>query len=105
MIVHINRDWRIATDPHQWLVQKRRAVNGQDKWGSLTYHKTLDKACLSLAQRQLRDLDTDYWCEELIGFCRAVDSLKSEIRAALRTVKTEAEAWEDLRASGANDGR
>ncbi len=86
MIIRVNSDWRIASDPLQWRVQKRRAVNGQDKWESLTFHKSLDKACLSLAQRQLRDLDTDYRCEELIGFCRAVDKLESEIKTALEDV-------------------
>ena len=84
MIIQLNEDWRIASDPHQWLVQRRRAVNGQDKWESLTFHKSLDKACLSLAQRQLRDLGTDYRTEDLIGFCRAVDSLKDEILTALK---------------------
>ena len=83
-MIIINENWRIATDSHQWLVQRRRAVNGQDKWESLTFHKSLDKACLSLAQRQLRDMGTDYRCEELIGFCRAVDSLKDEILTALK---------------------
>lgn len=87
MNIPLNADWRITSSPHEWAVQKRRVVKGRDIWKSQTYHKTFDKACLSLAQRQLRDLDTDYRTEDLIGFCAAVDSLKDAILAALENAE------------------
>ncbi len=30
MIIHINTDWRVTSDPHQWIVQRRRSANGKD---------------------------------------------------------------------------
>ena len=87
MNIPLNADWRITSDPHQWIVQKRRRIKGRDIWKSQTYHKSLAGACLSLAQRQLRDLGTDYRTEDLIGFCAAVDSLKDGILAALANVE------------------
>jgi hypothetical protein len=55
----------------------------------MTFHRNLDSACLSVAQRQLRDLGTDYRTEDLIDFCHAVDRLKDEICQALKDAELQ----------------
>ena len=53
MIIEINRDWRIESDPLQWIVRHRRAVNGTDRWDGKTFHKNLDSAIVWLASEQI----------------------------------------------------
>lgn len=83
MIIRINPDWRIASDPLQWIVQKRRTVNGQDRWEGVSYHAGLDNAVLRLAQKRIWLMDGDYGPDALPALCHALDSLQSEIITAI----------------------
>ncbi len=83
MIIRINQDWRIASDPLQWVVQKRRTVKEQERWDNVSYHTGLDNAVLRLAQRRIWLMDGDYGPDALPALCHALDSLKSEIIAAI----------------------
>jgi hypothetical protein len=89
MIIHLNPDWRIASDPLQWISQKRRAANGRDKWESKSFHGTLDSAVLWVAQHQIRLLGGEYGPDALLPLCHAVDSLKAEILAALKDLQSQ----------------
>jgi len=79
----INRDWRIITDPEQFVVQQRRTVKGRDKWDCRAFHRTLDGAVLQLARQQVYDFEGGIPPMELEALCHALDSLKGEILAAL----------------------
>ncbi len=83
MIIRINRDWRIASDPLQWIVQKRRTVKGQDKWDAIAFFRRLDGAVLHLARRHVRMLPGSYGAEALPLLCQALDRLEAEVSAAL----------------------
>ena len=83
MIIRINRDWRIASDPLQWIVQRRRTVKGQDKWDAIAFFGSLDRAVLHLARRRVRMLPTSYGPEALPLLCQALDRLEAEVSAAL----------------------
>ena len=85
MIVQINPDWRLVSDPLQWKTQRRRFVKGAPKWDNISYHRTLDNAVLCLARRRIRLLGGEYGPEALIPLCQALDSLRTEIGAALGT--------------------
>ena len=56
MIIQINDDWRIASDPHQWIIQKHRQHEGNDAWAPIAYFADLDRACVALHRRQVRIL-------------------------------------------------
>jgi hypothetical protein len=84
VVVNINPNVRIVSDQHQWTVQRRRIVKGRDKWDSLSYHGTLDGAVWKLAQAQVRMLGGEYGPEALTPLCQALDSLRREIRDALK---------------------
>lgn len=83
MIIRINDDWRIASDPLQWIIQKRRTVKGQEKWDSLAFFGDLDRAVLHLARRRVRLLPGSYGPEALPVLCQALDRLKAEISSVL----------------------
>ena len=83
MIIRINPDWRIASDPLQWIVQKRRTVKGQDRWENVSYHAGLGNAVLRLARTRVRMLEGTYGPDALPALCHALTSLKSEIIDAI----------------------
>ena len=85
MNIDINRNWRVHSDPNQWIVQKRRIVKGCPKWESLSYHHTLDSAVVWLAQKRVRLMRGKYGPDALPILCQALDRLSVEIRAALRS--------------------
>ena len=59
--INITPALRIASDPHQWVVQKKEG----DKWAGLSYHTTLPHAVASLGQYMLRRSEAETF-EQLI---------------------------------------
>ena len=59
MILPIDDNYRIVSDPYQWIVQKRRTRKGQEDWKALAYCTTVEHAVNELAQYQIRASDTD----------------------------------------------
>ena len=57
IVIQINSDWRIVSDPLQWIVQRRRTVKGKVKWDSRTFHSDLGNAVMRLASAQVRTFD------------------------------------------------
>ena len=57
MIIPINQQYRIATDPYQWIVQKKRSRNGKEDWESQTYHSSIQSALQSLGEFMVRQSD------------------------------------------------
>ena len=55
MIIPIDQQYRIATDPYQWIVQKKRTRNGKEEWQSQTYHSTFESAVRELGERMVRE--------------------------------------------------
>ncbi len=50
MIIAINEDWRFASDPLQWMLQKRKPVKGETLWRSVAYFGNLDTAIIELVK-------------------------------------------------------
>ena len=93
MIININQDYRIASDPHQWIVQRRRSVKDREKWDSLGYFGHLDNAVVWLARHRILPMGGVYGPEALEPLCRALDSLRIETKRALEGLPTRPEAW------------
>ena len=55
MIIPIDQQYRIATDPYQWIVQRKRTRAGQEDWQSQTYHSTFESAVRELGERMVRE--------------------------------------------------
>ena len=66
MIVPINEQYRIITDPYQWIVQKKRARKGKDDWESVTYHPTFPSAFQSLGELMVRRSDAATLADALV---------------------------------------
>ena len=57
MIIQIDEQYRVTTDPYQWIIQKRRTRKGEEDWKPLTYHHSLDSAIQGLREHLVRDSD------------------------------------------------
>jgi hypothetical protein len=85
MKILINADTRLATDPHQWLIQNRRVANGKERWDSVAFYKTLSSAALGLARLKVYDFD-GVQPHELETLCKRDDTLVANVtRAVART--------------------
>ncbi len=84
VIILINSDWRIRSDPYNWIIETRRKGGAKERWNAVAYYGELDSAVLGLVQRQIRVMAGTYHAEALAPLCRALAGLEGEIRAALK---------------------
>ena len=59
LIIRINEQYRVTTDPYQWIIQRKRTRKGNEVWESQTYHPSVDAAVRSLGERMVRECKTD----------------------------------------------
>lgn len=88
MIIEINPDWRIRSDPHNWIIEARRKGGARERWDAVGYYGDLDPAIVGLARRRVRVMEGTYRAEALAPLCRALAGLKGEISQALADVVT-----------------
>ncbi len=86
MIIQINSDWRIRSDPYNWIIETRRKGGVGERWNAVGYYGDLDRAVLGLVQRRIRMMEGTYHAEALAPLCRALAGLEVEISAALEDV-------------------
>ena len=79
MIIPINEQYRVATDPYQWIIQRKRTRNGHEVWESQTYHPSADAAVRSLGERMVRECKT----ETLVDALKAVETIATTLSQAL----------------------
>ena len=87
MIIQINPDWRIRSDPYNWIIETRRKGGAKERWNAMGYYGDLDGAVLGLVQWRIRVMAGTY-TEALAPLCRALAGLREEISAALEDVVT-----------------
>ncbi len=88
MIICINPDWRIRSDPYNWIIETRRKGGVKERWNAMGYYGNLDSAVLGLVQRRIRVMAGTYHAESLMPLCRALAGLEGEITAALEDMVT-----------------
>ncbi len=94
MIITINADWRLASDPLQWILQRRYQSKGEDHWQAKAFFGRLDEALQELVRRRIRCLPGAYpGSEALRPLSDALITVHEEITAALATFRTEAAAY------------
>ena len=79
MIIRINEQYRVTTDPYQWIIQRKRTRKGNEAWESQTYHPSVDAAVRSLGERMVRECKTD----TLVDALKAVETIATTLSQAL----------------------
>ncbi len=60
MIIEINPDWRIRSDPYNWIIEARRKGGAKERWDAVGYYGDLYRAVLGLVQRRIRVMEGTY---------------------------------------------
>ena len=79
LIIRINEQYRVTTDPYQWIIQRKRTRKGNEVWESQTYHPSVDAAVRSLGERMVRECNTD----TLVDALKAVETIATTLSEAL----------------------
>ena len=79
MIIRINEQYRVTTDPYQWIIQRKRTRKGNEVWESQTYHPSVDGAVRSLGERMVRESKT----QTLVDALEAVETIATTLSQAL----------------------
>ena len=79
LIIPINEQYRVATDPYQWIIQRKRTRKGNEVWESQTYHPSADAAVRSLGERMVRECKT----QTLVDALEAVEAIATTLSQAL----------------------
>ncbi len=93
MIITINEDWRLASDPLQWVLQKRYQSKGEVRWQAKGFFQNIDRAIVECSRRRILILAGTYRPEALKPLSDALRSVRDDARAALATFQTEAAAY------------
>ncbi len=88
MIIQVDPDWRIRSDPYNWIIEARRKGGAGERWNALGYYGDLDGAVLGLVQRRIRVMAGNIHAEALTPLCRALAALEGDISQALANVVT-----------------
>ena len=81
MILPINDVYRIASDNHQWIIQRRRKKKDQEIWESISFYPSLSSALNSLSESLVRGSDAEGLAEALV----AVKNVTTTLSHALTT--------------------
>ena len=65
MIIQIDKQYRVTTDPYQWIIQKKRTRNGREDWASQTFHPSFSSALENLGERMVRESNASTLSEVL----------------------------------------
>ena len=81
MKIDINNDYRITSDSHQWIVQKRRIRKGNQDWESVAFLASLPTALEWLRERLVREGEAETLTDAL-GEIETVTTTLSRALAA-----------------------
>ena len=84
MIIPVNEQYRIATDPYQWMVEKARIRNGKKDWEPKLFYPTFESALKGLGELMVRLSDA----ETLVDAIRDVEKVSTTLSQAL-TIRIE----------------
>jgi hypothetical protein len=88
MIIEVNKNYRITSNPTCWQVEKRKSdrKDGTERWEPLTYHVDFKNALVSLVEYRIRTIE-DNAC---------VDEIKSTLKEIKAEVISSVEVFTDL---------
>ena len=79
MLIPINDQFRIKSDPMQWMIQTRRSRNGKPSWDSKLFFPTLQGAINELGELTVRESKAQTLADALV----AVENVTTVLSQAL----------------------
>ncbi len=90
MLLQLDKDFRIASDEHNFILQKRGdegggvAQKGKGMWRNVGYWKDLKNLLLSYSRQKLRSSRAD----SVKALCRDLESLRAQINQTTNDLHT-----------------
>ena len=84
MIIPVNEQFRIATDPNQWMVEKARTRNGNKDWAPKLFYPTFESALKGLGELMVSLSDA----ETLVDAIQDVEKVSTTLSQVL-TIRIE----------------
>ncbi len=84
MIIPVNEQYRIATDPYQWMVERARTRNGNKEWEPKLFYSTFKSALKGLGELMVRLSDA----QTLVDAIGDVEMVSTTLSQAL-TIRIE----------------
>ena len=79
MIIPINERYRLTSDEHQWIIQKKRYRNKRECWESRLYYPNLNATVKGLGEMMVRQSKADTVADAL----EAVENVATTLCQAL----------------------
>ena len=79
MIIPVNEQFRIATDPYQWMVERARTRNGNKEWEPKLFYPTFKAALKGLGELMVRLSDA----QTLVDAIRDIEKASTTLSQAL----------------------
>ena len=102
MIIPIDDEYRIASDRHQWILQKamRKKRDGQQliEWNAESYYPSFDAAICALGEALVRRSDA-------VGFADALLAVKSIVTTLSQALPTHINVSFESELDGTNPDR
>ena len=86
MQISINEQYRIISDPNQWIVQKKRTRKGSLDWESIEYYSSFTSAINSLGERLVRESDAVGLTEAMAAVEKITTSLSQALAVNIEGV-------------------
>jgi len=91
LIIQIDEQYRVTTDPYQWIVQKKRSRKNKEEWESQTYHPSFESALQSFGECLVRGSDAETLVDALADVEKAITILSQARTLQLEQVLTVSE--------------
>ena len=86
MIINVNDEWRIFSDPANWIVQRRfknpkPKSNGEVyEWKNIAYCVSLESAVKTMAERRIRIIESS----DVSKILKKIQQIADELQAGLK---------------------
>lgn len=106
MIININDEWRLRSDPQQWIVERKRAKerapacrssNLAPRWAPVAYWGEIGSALLWLTRKRIWAIEGEFPHTALDPLTQALTEIKENVRAALADARVRREIELDCR--------
>jgi len=84
MIIQIDEQYRVTTDPYQWIIQKKRTRNGREDWTSQTFHPSFSSALENLGERMVRESNASTLSEALADVKTITTTLSQALKVNIK---------------------
>ena len=94
MIIPVNEQYRIATDPYQWMVEKARIRNGKKDWEPKLFYPSFKSALKGLGELMVRRSNAETLADALLDVNEIATTLSQALTPKVDAPSDSEVLWE-----------